>query len=264
MTGDVTGSRDDLIEQYLDHVLVSLSGSPRQVRHTLAEVEAHLRDAVADGLAAGLPESEAQARAVLRMGPVNAVTGMPAVLSRPSEALVRRLTLTVALVGGAGLTAIGVAGLIGRWFLAVKGTAFLTAPWPPGSYTRADCARWLAGDQGTRSCVTAMLADHAGDVMLEAAAAGILGLLLLAGYVALRSRWHDRATMTALPAGFAQALGAVLAGVAAVGCLATAWNIETTQRGIGAGVPWSLGLAATGTATLFALALLRARRLAAP
>jgi hypothetical protein len=263
MTGDVTGSRDDLIEEYLDHVLVSLSGSPRQVRHTLAEVEAHLRDAVADGLAAGLPESEAQARAVLRMGPVNAVTGMPAVLSRPSEALVRRLTLTVALVGGAGLTAIGVAGLIGRWFLAVKGTAFLTAPWPPGSYTRADCARWLAGDQGTRSCVTAMLADHAGDVMLQATAAGVLGLLLLAGYVALRSRWHDRATMTALPAGFAEALGAVLAGLAAVGCLATAWNIETTQRGIGAGVPWSLGLAATAVAILFALALLRARRLAA-
>jgi hypothetical protein len=264
MTRDIARARDDLIEEYLDHVLVSLSGSPRQVRHTLAEVEAHLRDAVDEGMAAGLPESEAQARAVLRMGPVNAVTGMPAVLSRPSDALVRRLTLTVALVGGAGLTAIGVAGLIGRWFLAVKGTAFLTAPWPAGSYTRADCAQWLAGDRGTRSCVTAMLADHAGDVMLEATAAGILGLLLLAGYVALASRWHDRATMTALPSGFAQALGAVLAGLAAVGCFATAWNIETTQRGIGAGVPWSLGLAATGTAIVFALALLYIRRPTAP
>ena len=263
MTSDITGAHDDLIEEYLDHLMVSLSGSPRQVRHTMAEVEAHLRDAVAEGLAAGLPESEAQARAVLRMGPVNGVTGMPAVLSRPSEALVRRLTLTVALVGGAGLTAIGVAGLIGRWFLAVRGTAFLTAPWPPGSYTRADCARWLAGDRGTRSCVTAMLADHAGDVMLEAAAAGVLGLLLLVGYVTLRSRWQDRATMTVLPSGFAQALGAILAGLAAVGCFATAWNIETTQRGIGAGVPWSLGLAATGTAIVFALSLLYIRRPAA-
>jgi len=263
MTSDITGAHEDLIEEYLDHVLVSLSGSPRQVRHTLAEIEAHLRDAVAEGLAAGLPESEAQARAVLRMGPVNGVTGMPAVLSRPSEALVRRLTLTVALVGGAGLTAIGVAGLIGRWFLAVKGTAFLTAPFPPGSYTRADCARWLAGDRGTRSCVTAMLADHAGDVMLEATAAGVLGLLLLAGYVVLRSRWHDRGTMTAWPPGFAEALAVVLAGLSAVGCFATAWNIETTQRGIGAGVPWSLGLAATGTAIAFALSLVYIRRPAA-
>ena len=261
MTRHAADAPANAVEDYLDRLLVTLSGSPRQVRHTLAEVEAHLRDAVAEGVAAGLPESEAQARAVLRMGPVNGVTGMPAVLSRPSEALVRRLTLTVALVGGAGLTAIGVAGLIGRWFLAVKGTAFLTAPWPPGSYTRADCARWLAGDPGTRSCVTAMLADHAGDTMLEATAAGILGLLLLAGYVALRGRWRDRATVTALPAGFAQALGAVLAGLAAVGCFATAWNIETTQRGIGAGVPWSLGLSATLTAIIFALAFLRARRI---
>lgn len=259
MTGDTTGAHEDLIEEYLDHVLVSLSGSPRQIRYTLAEVEAHLRDAAAEGIAAGLPESDAQARAVLRMGPVNGITGGPAVVSRPSAALGRRLTLTAVLVGGAGLTAIGLAGLIGRWFQAVKGAAFLTAPWPPGTYTRADCAQWLAGDRGTRSCVTAMLADHAGDIMLEATAAGILGLLVLAGYVALRSRWRDRATMTALPPGSAQALGTALAGLAAVACFAVAYNIEDTQRGIGAGLPWSLGLAAAVTAIAFALALLRTR-----
>jgi hypothetical protein len=65
---------------------------------------------------------------VERMGPVHTVTGGPAVLSRPSGALMRRLTLIAALVGGAGLTAIGGAGLIARWFQAVKGAAFLTAP----------------------------------------------------------------------------------------------------------------------------------------
>ena len=107
MTDDITGAHDGLVEEYLDHVLVSLGGSPRQVRYTLAEVDAHLRDAVAEGVAAGLPESEAQARAVLRMGPVNGVTGQPAVLSRPSGALVRRLALTAALVGGVGFVAIG-------------------------------------------------------------------------------------------------------------------------------------------------------------
>ncbi len=105
-----------------------------------------------------------------------------------------------------------------------------------------------------------MLADHAGDIVLETTGAGILGLLLLAGYVALRTQWRDRATMTALPAGSAQALGAVLAGLAAVACFAVAYNIENTQRGIGAGLPWSLGLAAAVTAIVFALALLPARR----
>ena len=211
MTSEITGAHEDAVEQFLDRLLVSLSGSPRQVRHTLAEVEAHLRDAVAEGTAAGLSERDAQAWAVERMGPVHTVTGGPAVLSRPSGALLRRLTLTVCLVGGAGLAAVGGAGLIGRWFQAVKSTSFLTAPWPPGSYTQADCTRWLAGDPGTHSCVTAMLADHAGDIMLEATAAGVLGLLVLATYAVLRMRWRDRGTMTALPDGSAQALGGILA-----------------------------------------------------
>jgi hypothetical protein len=60
-----TGSPSDPVEDYLDQLLTSLSGSPRQVRHTLAEVEAHLRDAVAEGMAEGmadgLPEPDAQA-----------------------------------------------------------------------------------------------------------------------------------------------------------------------------------------------------------
>jgi hypothetical protein len=260
MTGDVTGTHRDLVEDFLDRLLVSLRGSPRRVRHTLAEVEAHLRDAVDEGMAAGLPEPEAQAWAVERMGPVHTVTGNTATFGRPSRGLLRRLTLTAALVGGAGLAAIGGAGLIARWFQAVKGTEFITAPWPAGSYTRADCARWLTGDPGTHSCVAAMLADHAGDVMMEATAAGILGLLVLVAYLALRMQWRDRATMTALPAGSAEALGAALAGLAAVACFGMAYNIEGTQRGIGAGLPWSLGLAAAVTAIVFALALLRTRR----
>ena len=54
MSGGTSDAPTDLIEDYLDRLLVSLSGSPRQVRHTLAEVEAHLRDAEAEGIAAGL------------------------------------------------------------------------------------------------------------------------------------------------------------------------------------------------------------------
>jgi len=58
----------DLIEEYLDRLLISLTGSPRQIRHTLAEVETHLRDAVAEGIAAGLPEQAAQAQALAQIG----------------------------------------------------------------------------------------------------------------------------------------------------------------------------------------------------
>ena len=260
-TADVPG---DLVEDYLDRLLVSLSGSPRQVRHTLAEVEAHLRDAVAEGIAAGLPEETAQAQALERIGPVHAVTGRAAVLTRPSSALLRRLTLTAALVGGAGFVAIGGAGLVGRLLQAIKGNLFMTAPWPHGTYTQAGCARWLAGYPGTRSCVTAMLADHAFDFLLQATAAGLLGLLALAAYLFLRRRWRDRATMTALPPGTAEALGTVMAGAAAVYFFGVVADIEMVQHGIGAGQPLSLAIAAAGAAAAFALALwhtVRAARL---
>jgi MYXO-CTERM domain-containing protein len=260
MTGSTADGPGDLVESYLDRLLVSLSGSPRQVRHTLAEVEAHLRDAVDEGIAAGLPEQVAQAQALERIGPVHAVTGRAAVLTRPSSALLRRLALTAALVGGAGFVAIGAAGVVGRLLQAVRGNVFMTAPWPHGTYTQADCARWLAGDPGSRSCVTAMLADHAFDFLLQTTAAGLLGLIALAAYLFLRRRWRDRATTTALPPGTAEALGTILAGAAAVYFFGVVADIETVRHGIGAGRPLSLGIAAAGAAAVFALALWRTAR----
>jgi hypothetical protein len=63
-----------------------------------------------------------------------------------------------------------------------------------------------------------------------------------------------------LPAGTAQALGLVLAALAAAVCLGLALDSEMVQHGVGAGVPWSLGTAAAVTAVLFAGALRRALR----
>jgi len=105
-----------------------------------------------------------------------------------------------------------------------------------------------------------MLADHAGDFLLQATAAGLLGLIALAAYLTLRQRWQDRATRTALPAGTAEALGAVLAALAALACVGQAVDTEMVQHGVGAGVPWSLGAAAAAAAVVFALGLWRALR----
>ena len=255
MIGSTAGTSGDLIEDYLDRLLVSLSGSPRQVRHTLAEVEAHLRDAVAEGMATGLSEEAAQTQALERIGPVHVVAGRPAVLTRPSAPLLRRLALTAGLVGSAGFIAIGVAGIVGRFLNVAKGSLFMTPPFPPGTYSRADCARWLAGDPHTHSCVTAMLADHVGDLFLQADACAVLGLLGLAAYLFLRRRWRDRATQTVLPPGTAQALGAVLAGLAAIVCSGQVVDAENVKHGIGAGEPLSLAIAATSATAVFALAL---------
>jgi hypothetical protein len=63
---------DDPIEAYLDRLLVALTGSPREIRRTLAEAESHLYESAAELEASGLSGEDARAEAVRRMGPVEA------------------------------------------------------------------------------------------------------------------------------------------------------------------------------------------------
>ncbi|HEY6278295.1 MAG TPA: permease prefix domain 1-containing protein [Streptosporangiaceae bacterium] len=251
---------DEPVQEYLDKLLLTLTGSPRHIRYTLAEVEAHLQDAVAEGLTAGLSDAEAQAAAVRRIGPPSAVTGHTAQFAQPIAALLRRAVLAGSLIGGVGLVAIGVAGAI-SWALAgLAGGLFVIARFPPGSYSQADCARWLAGDPGTRNCVTAMTADHIGDIVLWSTAAGVLGLLALLAFGVLQRRWRDHGTLTALPAGSAEAVGVILAGLVMVATLGMALNSITATRGAGAGQPFSLATAALAAAVYFAVRLRRTAR----
>ncbi|HEV3290176.1 MAG TPA: permease prefix domain 1-containing protein [Streptosporangiaceae bacterium] len=252
-----TSQASEPVQDYLDKLLLTLTGSPRHIRYTLAEVEAHLQDAVAEGLAAGLPDAEAQAAAVRRFGPPSAVTGHTAQFAQPTAALLRRAVLAGSLIGGVGLVAIGVAGAISWALASLAGGSFVTAPFPPGSYTQADCARWLAGDPGTRSCVTAMTADHIGDIVLWSCAAGVLGLLALLVSGVLQLRWRDHGTLTALPAGSAEAAGLILAGLVMVATLGMALNQETATRGVGAGQHFSEAAAALAAAAFFAVRLRR-------
>lgn len=248
------------VEEYLDRLLLTLGGSPRQVRDALAEIEAHLQDVVAEEIAAGKSRPEAEAAAVARIGSVCDVTGRRAAFGRPMAALLRRTALAGSLIGGVGLVAVGISGAIARALAAMRGGSFVSAPFPPGSYTRADCARWLAGDPATHNCVSAMIADHLGDIALQSYAGGVVGVLALMAYWAMRRRWHDRGTLTALPVGSAEAAGGLLALLVAIGTLGTGINTEMVQRGQGAGQQFSLAVAALGAATFFAIRLYRAVR----
>ena len=119
----------------------------------------------------------------------------------------------------------------------------------------------LAGDPGTRSCVTAMTADHIGDIVLYGCAAGVLGLLALAAFGVLQSRWRDHGTLTALPSGSAEVAGLILAGLVMAATLGMALNSVTVTHGLGAGQPFSLAAAAAAAAAFFAV---RLRRTAKP
>ena len=52
------------IEDYLDQLLLTLTGPPRSVRHTLAEVESHLRDSADSARRTGLDDVSAERLAV--------------------------------------------------------------------------------------------------------------------------------------------------------------------------------------------------------
>ncbi len=243
------------VEDYLDRLLLTLGGSPRRVRHTLVEVEAHLHEVVAEEMAAGKSRREAEAAAVARMGPEHVVTGRRAAFSRPTAPLARRTALAASLVGGVGLIAVGVSGAISWGLAAMRGGSFVTAPFPPGSYTRGDCARWLSGDPGAHNCVTAMIADHVGDIVSRSFAAGVVGLLALMAHEWMRRRWHDRSTLTALPLGSAEAAGGLLAVLVAIAAAGTGIDTDMVQRGQGAGQQYSIAVAAIGAAIFFAVRL---------
>ena len=245
------------VEDYLDKLLLTLSGTPREVRRTLAEVEAHLHDAAAEELAAGKSQPAAEAAAVARLGSVHVITGHTTQFSRPTAALLRRTALTGSLIGGVALLAFGFSGAIAWAMAGLRGGAFLTAPFPQGSYTSADCARWLAGDPAAHNCIAAMTHDHVGEILITSLAGGVLGLLTLAAHWRMRRRWQDRGTLTALPIGSAEAVGAILALLVAVGTLGNGVDLELVQRGQGAGQMFSLGIAALAAAAFFAVQLCR-------
>lgn len=245
------------VEEYLDKLLLTLSGAPREVRRTLAEVEAHLHDAVAEEMAAGKSQAAAELAALARLGALSQITGHPLQFGRPAAALLRRTALAGSLIGGIALVAVGISGVIG-WALAkLHGGTFLVAPFPQGGYTSADCARWLAGDPSTHSCIAAMTADHVGEVILNSFAAGVLGVLVLSAYGWMRGQWQDRGTLTALPIGSAEAVGAILALIVAVGTAGRGINMYIVQHGLGAGEMFSLTVGAFAAAMFFIARLSR-------
>jgi hypothetical protein len=197
------------------------------------------------------------------MGATHEVAGRPVGFSTPTAALLRRTVLAGSLVGGVALVAVGVSGLVAWAISGVRGGTFLIAPFPPGSYTSADCARWLAGDPGTRSCIAAMTSDHVGEVIQNSLAAGVLGLLVLFAHWSMRRRWQDRGTLTALPIGSAEAVGAILALLVSVIFLGRGVNTELVQRGQGAGQMFALAVGAFAAAVYFATRLYRMARLGA-
>ena len=235
---------DDPIERYLDQLLLNLPGTPRQVRHTLSEVEAHLHDGAAAAEAEGLDEHAAAVLAVQRMGPVDGVIDSRAFRFRLTPARRRRAVLGTLFVGSVGGIARRSSGNHGRDRADDRRRWRRRDSVSRGAYAAVGLHPMVAATQRLTT-VAAMTIDHANDFLLSTTVVGFLGLVCLSMLVLLRRRWNSHAVATVIPAYTEDVAAAVMALLAAVYLLAQGVDSVLVTRGQGAG-QWFCLAAARG------------------
>jgi hypothetical protein len=171
------------MEEYLDQLRASLPTRPGETSRILAEAEDHLRETVAAGLAAGLTEVEAQEAAISAFGSVRAVVRAHQTRRGRAVAVLSGAAMTSWKLAGLSLTAFGITSLAGLAYLKVSGqiTVPLTGP------------------------------------ALQHLAAGIAGLLLLAGYhLVRRFRRRGRRPVSAPAARYFPLVAVIVFGAGAM------------------------------------------------
>lgn len=195
------------IEDCLDELLRRTHADPRTTRRLLDEVTDHLFAAAAELQAAGLPRVEAEREAVARFGPTSHLTR--AFWRRSFAALVTETLRAAILLAGSGLVAIGLSGGVVAAMNALFNRSFVGATTVLGTGGSSD-------------------AETAHDAVVLRVLAGVVGLLVLAGYAVLR-RYTKPAGV--LPAGLVDALGAAAFAAAAV--VLTGASVDQAVTGAG-------------------------------
>lgn len=188
------GAGGDPISEYLDGVRRRLRTTSAEAGQILAEAEDHLREAVADGLAAGLTEREAQEAAISGFGSVNAVVrAHNARLWRHAPAAVLGdLILAGWKLGSQFLIAVGASGLLVAGMNAVFGRPFTGAA-PAGTrFSAGSCQYWLSAWHGAHTCAQAAMLETSSDDVVLRLAGGIGGVVLLAAYYLARGLLRRR------------------------------------------------------------------------
>ncbi len=205
----------DPVEDYLDLLYTRLRVMPREARRILAEAEDHLQEAVAEGLAAGLTEREAQEQAISSFGSVRAVVrAHDARLRRlPAIATLCDLALSAWKLLSIGLLAVGASGLVAAIMNKVLGGQFVGGTARGTSYPAAACRGWLADNPAAHSCAQAAWMETSVDAVTIRIFVGIVGLGLLAVYRLVRRDGSPGA----LPDAFVPTVAVSLFGASAVG-----------------------------------------------
>jgi len=264
MTGDpATGgpATGGAIDGYLDRLADLLVLRGRSVRRILCESEDHLREAAADAAAAGVDPVRAEQLAIERFGsPSTVARRFAAGENRVPAGLLASALLSLALVAGIGLVAVGASGGVAAAMGGIAGKSYVAGDAPGVTYTPARCAEYQALRPEARSCADAAVAHHFDEVVGYRLDAGVLGVLVLAGwYMARRRRLRADGTV-GLPWSYTSIAGAVLFGVAAAGLGGLGAMGSLSGGGSGAGELLSAGLVSVAVAAAFAVAVVRSLR----
>ena len=246
MGGAGVDGDDSPVEAYLDRAFDLLAGSGPAGRRAFAELDDHLREATQAGVASGLTRAEAELAAVRRFGPPERVVP-PLVRADPLAGL-RRLVSSAAVLGGIGLLAIGVSGLVAGLLGLAFGKPFVSGDGPGVTYTSQRCADFLEYHPEAGSCSAAAVAHHFDEVVFYRLYAGVLGLLALAGLglllrvPRLRALWAPRADLVAVVG--AGAFGAAALVLGGAGVMEVVRGIGGAGQLVSAGLVAAVALAA--------------------
>ena len=251
----------DPIEAYLDQLLTHLRGSAHDVRRILSEVEEHLRDASAELVAAGASEEEAQRLAVERFGhPWTVARQFSARLAPiPPAAVAAELARAAVLLGTVGLVAIGASGALAELLGRLFGAGFVAGDLPGVTYTTQRCADYLEYFPDAGSCAKAAALHHWGEVVEYRVAVGVLGLLVLGGFLVWRRRPDGRQHryLGVLPDGFSATVATSLYGVAAAALALLSLDAILVAGGDGTGQWLSAAIVASAMAAAYGVSLYR-------
>ncbi|HEX3335646.1 MAG TPA: permease prefix domain 1-containing protein [Jatrophihabitans sp.] len=222
------------IDDYLDELLRRTRADARTTRRLLDEASDHLHATATELQASGMSRQEAETEAVRRFGPVAPI--VRATVRRSLVALVSETLRAALFLTGCGLVAVGISGLVALVMNVWFGRSFV------GGVT-------LSPFQG------APVNETADDAVVLRVVAGLVGLLVLLGYLALH---RHTSSPSLLPAGLVDALGAAAFAAGTAG-LAIASADQAVQNGTsGVGFPLSGALVALPATVYFCVRAARA------
>ena len=173
------------VDEYLNQLRARLRTRPARTSQILAEAEDHLRESVAAGLRAGMTEVEAQEAAISAFGSVRAVARAHQTRRARAAAALGGWASTASKLAGLSLLAFGVTNLVIFAMIQVTHPGVRPAPGAGAS------------------------------PVLRGVAAGMMGLLILAGCLVARRSRRGRAA-AARRAGHFPRAAAIFFGVATV------------------------------------------------